>query len=91
MNERLKSFFEEQLTPADDIDEYTRALGIKCATAALLIEVSKSDSEQDEVERTHATTPRENHGDHQSDEGEQDHQKIGDTITQRQRRGCYVA
>lgn len=50
MNDRLKRFFEEQLQP-EDVDEYSRAVGIQYATAALLIQVAKSDSEQDELER----------------------------------------
>jgi uncharacterized tellurite resistance protein B-like protein len=51
MNDRLKAFFEEALLPSEDADEYERAVGIQYATAALLIEVSKADSEQDELER----------------------------------------
>ena len=51
MSDRLQAFFEEALLPADDADEYERAVGIQCATAVLLIAVSKADSEQDELER----------------------------------------
>ena len=51
MTDRLKAFFEEALLPADDADEYERAVGIQCATAVLLIAVSKADSEQDDLER----------------------------------------
>ena len=47
----LKSFFEEQLIPEANADEYTRALGIQCATGVLLIQVAKADSQQDEIER----------------------------------------
>lgn len=51
MNDRLKSFFEEELVAAEDADEYEKAVGIQYATAALLIAVSKADDEQDDVER----------------------------------------
>lgn len=51
MTDRLKAFFEEELLPSEDADEYERAVGIQCATAVLLIAVSKADSEQDELER----------------------------------------
>jgi len=51
MTSELKSFFEEQLLPDENADEYTRAFGIQCATAVLLIQVAKADSNQDELER----------------------------------------
>lgn len=51
MTDRLKAFFEEELMPSEDADEYERAIGIQYATAALLIEVSKADSQQDDLER----------------------------------------
>lgn len=51
MTDRLKAFFEQELVPGEDADEYERAVGIQYATAALLIEVSKADSDEDEVER----------------------------------------
>ncbi|MBO6555299.1 MAG: TerB family tellurite resistance protein [Pseudomonadales bacterium] len=51
MADDLKTFFEEQLIPERHADEYTRALGIQCATGVLLIQVAKADSQQDDIER----------------------------------------
>ncbi len=46
----IKKFFEEKLLPTDQDDE-TSTAGIEYATAALLIELAKSDFEEDVLER----------------------------------------
>lgn len=51
MIEDIRKFFAEKLNPPQDASEEERRLGIQYATAALLIEVAKSDFDQDEMER----------------------------------------
>ena len=51
MIDDIRKFFAEKLNPPEDASEEERRLGIQYATAALLIEVAKSDFDQDEMER----------------------------------------
>ena len=47
----IKKFFQERLLPDQAAHPHDRERGIQYATAALLLEVAKSDFEQDELER----------------------------------------
>jgi len=47
----IRKFFADKLNPPEDASEEEHCLSIQYATAALLIEVAKSDFDQDEMER----------------------------------------
>lgn len=47
----IRKFFEERLMPQESADTQTRDRDLQYATAALLLEVAKSDYEQDDLER----------------------------------------
>ena len=51
MIEDIRKFFADKLNPPEDASEEEHRLSIQYATAALLIEVAKSDFDQDEMER----------------------------------------
>jgi uncharacterized tellurite resistance protein B-like protein len=51
MIDSLKKFFDSNLLPDDATDEQTREREIQYATAALLIEMSRADFEEDPIER----------------------------------------
>ena len=51
MIEDIRKFFADKLNPPEDASEEEGRLSIQYATAALLIEVAKSDFDQDEMER----------------------------------------
>ena len=51
MIDDIRKFFADKLNPPEDASEDEHRLRIQYATAALLIEVAKSDFDQDEMER----------------------------------------
>ena len=51
MIDDIRKFFADKLNPPEDASEEEHRLSIQYATAALLIEVAKSDFDQDEMER----------------------------------------
>ena len=51
MIDDIRNFFADKLNPPEDASEEEHRLSIQYATAALLIEVAKSDFDQDEMER----------------------------------------
>ncbi|MEX0942150.1 MAG: TerB family tellurite resistance protein [Pseudomonadales bacterium] len=51
MLDNIKKFFDEKLLPKEDTDPAARTREIQYATAALLIELARSDFDEDPMER----------------------------------------
>lgn len=51
MLDSIKRFFDKNLRPEDADDQETREREIRCAAAALLIEMARADFQEDDLER----------------------------------------